>query len=841
MMKRANPKMLTARRALMLAMTIAPFAMVGEVEACTVNGAVSTHASNATVDCVGNTTNSGPAGGPFGTIGYGSAVDINNAYNIAAGATVSGTLEGIEFSFNDKGTFKVFGTVTATGAPGTPSLAGILGGDADITVFSGGVISGFHAMEVNNLILDNAGQLNSTSTVPADGTVVAKNANVINRSGGSISGLSNALGIDRLDLDNAGLIEATDANGVAIGVGTIIGTVHVNANTGHIQALATGGIAIQADIVTVSNGSTGSITGDGFGIQATTSVTVGNAGGTIQGTNGSGISAATGTVTVTGNTGTILGGNFGIDAGNADITNSNLITGGDTGIHATGTVRVANAGGTISGRLGTGITAATVIVTGNTGTISGFRAGISTGNADITNSNLITGVLFGILATGTVTVANAGGTISADGNGITAATVIVTGNTGTISGGNIGINADNADITNSNLITGGNEGIFSTGTVTVANAGGTISATNANGIGIFANTVNVTANSGAIEATGASGIAISAKDTATVRNAASGRIRANGADGIAIKAVTANVTGNAGTIEATGAGGVGISVATADINNTRTGTISGNIAIQATGTAGVGSTIVNAGAIVSTAGPTGTAIKLSAAADTLTLLSGSRIVGIVDMGDLAQVGNDTVNVMTVAPSSKVSPLTTAAELPTLIHFHGKLNTSFSGGGFNGPTVQSGIQLATLDPTALAQADRTLMDFTGGVSSLVQGRLNGVPASSNGAMTAMSYAPETGNAGPFAKAPGKNADWTNPAPITVWSSSFGGQRSQDATAETLRATSTAWGGAIGIDRKMRPDWLVGAFIGGGQGGLSVDLSSQKVDTDYVFAGGYSRFE
>ena len=78
-------------------------------------------------------------------------------------------------------------------------------------------------------------------------------------------------------------------------------------------------------------------------------------------------------------------------------------------------------------------------------------------------------------------------------------------------------------------------------------------------------------------------------------------------------------------------------------------------------------------------------------------------------------------------------------------------------------------------------------------------------------------------------------------IAVWSKGFVGARKQDADGPNLAASTIAYGGIIGVDKKITSDLQLGGFLGAGNSRLNVDLNSQSVKTDYVFGGVYGRFD
>ncbi len=599
-------------------------------------------------------------------------------------------------------------------------------------------------------------------------------------------------------------------------------TVNQNAATGY------GGFGDTGNTITAVPGA--SVTGTANGI-VFFSGAVANS-GTVSGGTADGISADTANVS---NSGTISGGIHGVNA-NATVTNSGTISGG-TGQGITGDTSTVSNSGTITGG-SNGIAALTGIATTtvtNSGTISGGTAdGIAAGTANVTNFGTITGAIFGIDATATANVTNSG-TISGGTDGIAATTANVT-NSGTISGSlSDGIDATAiANVTNSGTISGSafGRGIQSTGGSTTVTNSGTISG-GLGGISVGGD-ATVT-NSGTI--LGGAGAAGIAAGTATVSN--SGTI-SGGITGILGNA--AATVSNSGTIS----GQTGINADFANVTNS--GTISGGLdGIFSSNTANVSNsgTISGARFGISTFFALGSAnvsnsgiisggtaaLQFSGNPDTLTLLPGSTIIGAINLGG----GGDTVNFRTGNQNLTFDTLAGA----TVTSGH--------------PFVVVGNRVVTIDPTSFALTDRTLMDFTRGLSAAIPD-INNV-AATGGAPLAFA-APAAGNSAAdrigdaFAAIPGlayagEAEVFKSPTAVygdgtAIWARGFAGRRVQEADGVASRTTNAFYGGMLGADRQVTPNLRLGIFGGGGETRSDFDRNAGESNSTLLFGGAYARW-
>jgi uncharacterized protein with beta-barrel porin domain len=300
--------------------------------------------------------------------------------------------------------------------------------------------------------------------------------------------------------------------------------------------------------------------------------------------------------------------------------------------------------------------------------------------------------------------------------------------------------------------------------------------------------------------------------------------------------ITANLTLiNYGTITGVGVAGVNAANSLSLVNY---GTISGPSAVIASNS----SVLTNAGTLIGTNG--GFAIDFSFSnADTITLLPGSRIIGFINLG-----GGDVVNIQS------------GHDIAWMLTFGctgcgGLVNTgsvaNVTGGA---PYVINGDQVATLDPTGFGLSDRLLMNFTSNLSSILGNRFGELSSSTSATSAAVGYASGTAPATAISNAPAlasiyaasdggipSTSVFDRKSGITAWSKGFIGSRTQEANGILLASSSNAYGGMVGVDKRVNSDLWLGTFFGAGKDNTSVALSSLSLKTDYVFGGMYGRYD
>ena len=274
-------------------------------------------------------------------------------------------------------------------------------------------------------------------------------------------------------------------------------------------------------------------------------------------------------------------------------------------------------------------------------------------------------------------------------------------------------------------------------------------------------------------------------------------------------------------------GNFGIAAGNAGITIINSGIITGATGLRILGPA----TLTNSGAIIGTGG---TAVDFSHFnSNTLTFLPGSQIQGAILLGF-----GDSASVVTGRGLSMLTTFTPS----------GPFTLTASGGV---PFVVSGNQVASLDPTPFGLADKVLMDFTRGVSAMLDAVGSG--GGSSGPIST-AFAPNDSIAALADDVFGSVRTLASTADVmvfksptlvasdgrAVWARGFGGERFQGADGFLLGSRTTYLGGAVGFDLLGRPDLRLGVFAGGGESRLSLDGNAGSTSTDTGFGGLYGRW-
>jgi len=325
--------------------------------------------NNVTVTCSGATVNQGPEA----NTGYGSGLQNGLTINVVASppSSVTGTSIGIDVGSNN--TVNNFGTVTTNGNGVIGDVFGIQGNGTNLTVNNSGSIgrvdipdnlidaAGIAAQDTGLMVTNNMGAtIQGSIAIQGVGTGTVVNS-------GTISGLTGGGGGEGIDFNsnNTSVVTVTN-NSTGVITGDAFG---ISANSAIIYNYGTisaptagnGGTGLSANTLVLTNYSTGLITGDGFGIAGsqTPNLTITNF-GTISATGLAGTAIQGNTVNIV-NSGIIsaLSGGGGLNAistTSGSITNNaaGLITADSTAIVAFGNTSIFNAG-TITGGAGVAI------------------------------------------------------------------------------------------------------------------------------------------------------------------------------------------------------------------------------------------------------------------------------------------------------------------------------------------------------------------------------------------------------------------------------------------------------------------------------------------------------